>query len=182
VKKTIVFITHDLDEALKLAHCIAMMKDGQIIQIGTPEEIVMNPANDYVAEFVSSVSRTKVISAKNLMVEPDMWISAENEDPIAVLNKMRSNNLNSIFITDSTNRLVGVVNEARLKKLMTKDLEDIKPFAQTNYASVLPDTNLEDLIFQASRTKNPIAVLDERNCILGVISRSNLLKELANVI
>jgi glycine betaine/proline transport system ATP-binding protein len=182
VKKTIVFITHDLDEALKLAHCIAMMKDGQIIQIGTPEEIVMNPADEFVAEFVSSVSRTKVISAKNLMVEPDMWISAENEDPIAVLNKMRRNNLNSVFITDSTNRLVGVVNESRLKNLMTNNMEDLKPIAHKNYTSVLPDTTLEDLISHASRTKSPIAVLDERNCLLGVISRSNLLKELANVI
>jgi glycine betaine/proline transport system ATP-binding protein len=182
VKKTIVFITHDLDEALKLAHRIAVMKGGRIVQIGTPEEIVMNPVDDYVSEFVSSVSRTKVISAKNLMMEADKWISAEKEDPIAVLNKMRKNNIDSIFITDSTNRLIGVVGRERLKKNLQRHPMGLKPIAHKNYISVLPDTNLEALILEASQTKTPIAVLDEEDCLLGVISRSSLLKELANVI
>ncbi|TIU14826.1 MAG: glycine betaine/L-proline ABC transporter ATP-binding protein, partial [Mesorhizobium sp.] len=65
--KTIVFITHDFDEAIRLADRIAIMKDGEVIQIGTPEELVVNPATDYVAEFTRDVDRAKVISARSLM-------------------------------------------------------------------------------------------------------------------
>jgi glycine betaine/proline transport system ATP-binding protein len=186
VKKTIVFITHDLDEALNLADRIAVMKDGRIVQIGTPEEIVMEPADDYVAEFVSSVSRTKVISAKNFMMEADKWISADHEDPIAILNKMRKNNVDSIFITDYTNRLVGVVSKKRLSEYLKERSGTLETRLETitykNYVSVLPDATLEELISEASQTQHPIAVLDEGKRLLGVISRTNLLKELAEVI
>jgi glycine betaine/proline transport system ATP-binding protein len=69
LKKTIVFITHDFDEAIRLADRIAIMKDGSIIQIGTPEELVRSPATDYVAEFTRDVNRAKVLSARSLMTK-----------------------------------------------------------------------------------------------------------------
>ena len=67
MKKTTVFITHDLDEAVRVGHRIAIMRDGKVIQVGTPEEIVVNPADDYVADFVKGISRLKVVQAKSIM-------------------------------------------------------------------------------------------------------------------
>jgi glycine betaine/proline transport system ATP-binding protein len=67
LRKTIIFITHDFDEAIRLADRIAIMKDGEIIQSGTPEELVLRPATDYVAEFTRDVQRAKVMSARRLM-------------------------------------------------------------------------------------------------------------------
>src|SRR5262245_58105983 len=70
LKKTIVFVTHDFDEAIGLADRVAIMKDGEVIQVGTPEELVLHPATDYVAEFTRDVNRAKVMSAKSLMRQP----------------------------------------------------------------------------------------------------------------
>ncbi len=182
VKKTIVFITHDLDEALKLAHRIAVMKDGRMVQIGTPEEIVLKPADDYVAEFVSSVSRTKVISARNLMVQPDRWVSAADEDPIALLNRMRRNNVDCIFLTDSTHRLLGVVNRKRLARQLELVGGPPLQVKVDHFVTTHPDTPLEKLISVAAESKLPIAVVDDANRIMGVISRSQLLRELAEVV
>src|SRR5690606_39048062 len=68
LKKTIVFITHDVNEAFKLGDRVAVMKDGQVIQIGTPEEILNQPANDYIEEFVKDIDRSRVVQAKHVMV------------------------------------------------------------------------------------------------------------------
>ena len=73
LKKTIVFITHDFDEAIRLADRIAIMKDGAVVQVGTPEEIVLSPADAYVAEFTRNVAKAKVVRARSLMRAPNGW-------------------------------------------------------------------------------------------------------------
>lgn len=85
--KTILFITHDLDEALKLGDRIAIMKNGVIVQIGTPEEILENPANEYVSNFVEDVDRSKVLVASNIMKKPDV-ITTWKEGSRAAIRKM----------------------------------------------------------------------------------------------
>src|SRR5690554_3118232 len=100
MKKTIIFITHDLDEALRLGDRIALMRDGSIVQIGTPEEILVNPANDYVERFVQDVDRSKVLVAENIMRRPET-INIDKHGPRVALERMREEGLSGIYIVDS---------------------------------------------------------------------------------
>src|SRR5699024_4687713 len=107
--KTILFITHDLDEALKLGDRIAIMKDGAIVQIGTAEEILENPADDYVATFVQDVDRSKVLYARHVMIEPKVILKPEVTIPQAI-SKMDRHDVSTVFITDEENSFQGVLD------------------------------------------------------------------------
>ncbi|MFQ7088408.1 MAG: ABC transporter ATP-binding protein, partial [Bacteroides sp.] len=96
MKKTIVFITHDLDEAIKLGDRIAIMKDGEVVQIGTPEEILTNPANNYVTKFTENVDRSRVVTAGSIMIK-NRNHKSRSRRPEAVIRKMREE---SVRITD----------------------------------------------------------------------------------
>ena len=135
MKKTTVFITHDLDEAVRVGHRIAIMRDGAVVQIGTPEEIVVNPADDYVADFVKGISRLKVVQAKTIMksikdyenkfgpLDNDNEIVNENE----VLSKLIETSISKdkpIVVTDKNNQKIGVINQSDLLKSVVEGNED----------------------------------------------------------
>ena len=109
VQKTIVFITHDLNEALKLGSRIAIMRDGEIIQIGTPEEIVTIPADSYVTEFVKDISPAKVLSASSIMQEPESVVY-EWQGPRVALHSMRSNDVNHAFVLGRNREFRGLID------------------------------------------------------------------------
>ena len=108
MKKTILFITHDLDEALRLGDRIALMRDGNIVQIGTPEEILVNPANDYVEKFVEDVDKSKIFTAQHIMKRPET-IQIEKHGPRVALERMREEGISSILVTDKNRQLQGYV-------------------------------------------------------------------------
>src|SRR5690625_2897239 len=95
LQKTIVFITHDVNEAFKLGDRIAVMKDGHVVQIGTPEEIIDEPANDYIVDFIQDIDRSKVFQASHVMIEPRVTAKL-NETLNAVARKMRDSSLSSL--------------------------------------------------------------------------------------
>tara|TARA_B100001094_G_C18161021_1_gene789352 strand:+ start:1047 stop:2111 length:1065 start_codon:yes stop_codon:yes gene_type:complete len=125
LKKTTVFITHDLDEAVKVGHRIAIMRDGKVIQIGTPEEIVMNPEDDYVADFVKGISRLEVVKAKSIMKPIDEYSKnygvipgdairmAENDDLSSLIENSVASDM-PIIISDKKGQDVGVVSQKDL--------------------------------------------------------------------
>ena len=131
MKKTTVFITHDLDEAVKVGHRIAIMRDGMVIQIGTPEQIVMNPADNYVADFVKGISRLKVVEAKTIMKSKDQFEKEngplpsnaiemkENDLLTNLIEKSVSNNA-PIVIKDNSGNLIGAISQ---KDLLTSVVE-----------------------------------------------------------
>ena len=127
MKKTTVFITHDLDEAVRVGHRIAIMRDGKVIQIGTPEEIVMKPADDYVADFVKGISRLKIVQAKSIMqtvekFEKKFGSIAKNLESVYendLLNKLIEKSSikdEPILVTNNENKNIGVITQADLLK------------------------------------------------------------------
>ncbi|TVP84095.1 MAG: glycine betaine/L-proline ABC transporter ATP-binding protein [Alkalicoccus sp.] len=173
--KTILFITHDLDEALKLGDRIAIMKDGEIVQTGTSEDILATPANDYVSEFVKNVDRSKVLEASQVMRKPEVLISTK-DGPRMAIRKMEEAGVSSIFVVDKEGRFQGVLTIDDAIQCQEKGavLENV---LITNIYQTAPDTPLADLIGAAVDTKYPIAVVKE-GMLLGIISRVSILSGL----
>ena len=176
LSKTILFITHDLDEALKLGDRIAIMKNGKIVQIGTSEEILENPANEYVSNFVRDVDRSKVLLAQNVMKKPDIITTWKDGARVAV-RKMEEAGVSSIFVVDKERKLKGILTIDNAIKGY-KEQKWVEDMLDQDYYTTSPDTPLNDLIGLAANTKYPIAVVDENEKLLGIIVRVSILSGL----
>jgi glycine betaine/proline transport system ATP-binding protein len=175
VKKTIIFITHDLVEALKLGDRIAIMKDGEIVQIGTPQQIVSMPADQYVSEFVRDVPRTKLMTAENIMQDPQAVVWSEYDVEIA-LREMAEKRVAVSFVTDTQHRLVGVVTLKQALGTSRGAIVTLGKIANADVPWAGPAAPLEDVLGKIADSEIPLAVLDEQRHLLGIISRSTLLK------
>jgi len=174
LQKTIIFITHDLDEALKLGDRIAIMRDGVIVQEGTPEEIVTRPANDYVSEFVQDVSRAKVIRAGSIMQEPDVVIH-EGQDARAALAAMRDNSAEAAYVVGDGNVLMGILTQDRIKDMENQGIGVLEAAQTEGLATTSPAAFIEKIIPLAAETEYYIAVVDDEGRLLGEIHRRALL-------
>ncbi|WP_298685119.1 glycine betaine/L-proline ABC transporter ATP-binding protein [uncultured Methanomethylovorans sp.] len=177
LRKTIVFVSHDLDEALKLGNRIAIMKDGVIAQIGTAEEILTNPADDYVSEFVAGVDRTKILTAENVMKRPEPVVSINSGLPVA-MQLMKRHGISSIFVVDNEKRIKGVIliEDAVQAVKEHKTLHDV---LITDVPAVAPDLPVKDIIPMAADSNFPLAVINDNNKLMGVIVRGSILGALA---
>ncbi|NLN08012.1 MAG: glycine betaine/L-proline ABC transporter ATP-binding protein [Methanoculleus thermophilus] len=177
LSKTIIFVTHDLDEALKLGDRIALMKDGAIVQIGTPEEILTNPENAYVEKFVADVDLTRVLSASDVMRHPEP-VARCTAGPRVALHLMEEHDIGSVFVVDRDRRLKGLVTlEDTLKAVRAgKGLEEI---INTEIPTVALDTPLTDIISVIAGSPYPVAVVDDENRLRGLVFRGAILAALA---
>ncbi|HSP53728.1 MAG TPA: glycine betaine/L-proline ABC transporter ATP-binding protein [Cryobacterium sp.] len=178
--KTIIFITHDLNEAMFLGDRIAVMRDGRIVQIGTPEEILTDPANDYVAQFVQDVDRARVLTAASVM-EPVRSVVTITGGPRAALRTMRDLQTSATFVLNRDRSFAGVVRDRDVLKQVKGGETDLRAIVRTDAISVSPDTPLVDLVEPSVGSDLAIAVVDEKNRLLGVIPRVTLLAALGNV-
>lgn len=174
LQKTIIFITHDLDEALKLGDRIAIMKDGLIDQIGTPEEILTNPATEYVSTFVTDVDRSKILKAENIMIRPTAHVSA-SDGPRVALRKMKEEALSSIFVIGEDRILTGIITVDRAVEAVKNKETDLKKIVETDIPMTAPDTLIQDLLPIAVAARVPIAVVDGKRKLLGIIVRVTVL-------
>lgn len=177
MKKTIIFITHDLDEALKLGDRIMIMKDGAVVQIGEPEEILMNPANLYVEDFVREVNRAKVITASTIMKKPYDLLLRKNGVRMAI-RKMEENDKSIILVVDKHNKYRGALLLDDAIKLLEKDEHNIDSIIRQDLlATVSPDSYIDELLPYAADSEHPIVVLEDDR-VKGIVSRTALIKVL----
>ncbi|MDY0363017.1 MAG: glycine betaine/L-proline ABC transporter ATP-binding protein [Desulforegulaceae bacterium] len=179
VKKTIVFISHDLDEALKLGDRIVLMKDGKVVQIGTPEDILMNPASRYVEKFVEDVNITKILTAQHVMNKVKATAHMRNDGPRAALRKMKNNNFSKLFITSQDNTLVGMVTAEKASEALKRGDKDLTKIIEKDIITVTPDTQASELFEILHDLPYPLGVVDENKKLKGVIIRGTLLAALA---
>jgi len=177
LNRTIIFVTHDLDEALKLGDRIALMKDGEIVQIGTPEEILTNPGDAYVEQFVAGVDMTKVLSASDVMRRPEP-VARDNAGPRVALHLMEEHDIGSVFVVDRERHLKGLVTlDDTLEAVRAgRGLEEI---IATDIPTVTPDTSLTDIISLIAGSPYPVAVVDDENKLRGLVFRGAILGALA---
>lgn len=177
VRKTIIFITHDLNEALHIGDHIAIMKDGQLQQVGTGEEILTNPANDYVRTFIGGVDRTKVLTAESIMI-PALTTNLTVDGPTVALRKMSDEEVSGLVAVNRNRELLGylssdaAVTARRDKTPLTEVVSDMP--------TVSLDTLIVDIMPIIYDAQTPVAVVDDSNRVKGVIIRGGVLEALAD--
>ncbi|EHI74869.1 proline/glycine betaine ABC transporter ATP-binding protein [Streptococcus criceti] len=176
VQKTIIFITHDLNEALRIGDRIALMKDGQIMQIGTGEEILTQPANDFVREFVEDVDRSKVLTAQNIMIKP-ITANVDVDGPNVALKRMDVEEVSMLVATNRKRQLLGVISAdaAYDARKAGKKLADV---VDPNIRTVPQDMVLTDILPLIYDSAAPIAVLNENKRPVGVIIKGRVIEAL----
>ncbi|MGD6842614.1 glycine betaine/L-proline ABC transporter ATP-binding protein ProV [Bacillus infantis] len=178
MEKTIVFITHDLDEALRIGDRIALMKDGNIVQIGTPEEIMTNPANEYVERFVEDVDLSKVLTAEHVMKRPEMV--RIDRGPRVAVKVMKNEGISHLFVVDSKQKLLGAVT-IEAASAAVKNQQPLEEILITDLDSIKPETLLVDLFEQVATAVLPLPVINEEGRLKGVIVRGAVLGALAGL-
>lgn len=177
-KKTTIFITHDLDEALNIGDRIILLKDGEIVQEGTPEDILTNPADDYVRRFIEGVDKARVLTAQSAM-RPVRATAREGDGPRTVLRKMSENGLDSIYITTRDRRLLGLVEAPTVDAAIREKKESLVDLIDADVPTVGPDEPLNTLFGMLSSRSVPVAVVDDHDRLLGVVVKGAVLDELA---
>ena len=177
-ERTIIFITHDLNEALRIGDRIAIMADGQIMQIGTGEEILTNPANDFVREFVEDVDRSKVLTAQNIMTTP-LTTNIDIDGPTVALNRMKKEEVSMLLAVDRKRQLKGSLT-AEAARDARKQHQALAEVIDKNVRKVTQETLITDIFPLIYDSPAPLAVVDDNDKLVGVIIKGRVIEALAN--
>ncbi|BAP86262.1 glycine betaine/carnitine/choline ABC transporter ATP-binding protein [Paucilactobacillus hokkaidonensis JCM 18461] len=176
--KTIIFISHDLNEALRIGDRIMIMKDGVIVQTGTPEDILTRPADDYVKRFIEDVDRTRVLTVANVMIRPNT-VNIDKDGPRLAIRRMQENEISSVYVVDNDRKFVGFADAKDIIELIHQGSRDLKSVVQTSVPITHPNVPVNDLMDKLSSTPIPYAVLDDDQHLVGIIVRGAVLGAIA---
>ncbi|WP_429175306.1 glycine betaine/L-proline ABC transporter ATP-binding protein ProV [Aeromonas salmonicida] len=178
-QRTIVFISHDLDEAMRIGDRIAIMQDGQVIQVGTPDEILSQPANDYVRAFFRGVDLANVFSARDIVSRKQMPLIKKHttDGPGNALRQLKDQEREFGYVVDRSRRFLGVVSVESLSQAV-KNKGSLEQALLADIQPILGDTSLNELISQVASAPCQVPVVEEDGTYLGLISKANLLNTL----
>ncbi|HEX6967826.1 MAG TPA: glycine betaine/L-proline ABC transporter ATP-binding protein [Micromonosporaceae bacterium] len=179
--KTIIFITHDLNEAMRLGHRIAVMRAGRIVQIGTAEQILTDPSNDYVAQFVADVDRTRVLTAASVMERP-LCVVDVNLGPRVAARTLRETQTSVVYVTGRNKQFLGVVTDETIDQAVRDGRQNLHGIVSAeDVRTVTIDTPVADLFSVCADSPHPVAVVDAGGRLAGVIPRITLLSALGSI-
>ena len=176
LQKTVIFITHDMDEAFKLGDTVAIMRDGKVIQVDTPEGMSAHPVDDYVRNFTGSADKSKVFSVRNIMITPTS-IARLTDGPEHAILEMRKNALSTVYVVDDQLRLVGILTIREAIRAYHEGLT-IQQVMEQNVPTTSPDAMVSDIMPMAAETIYPIAVVDEDGQLKGIVTKASVLSSL----
>ncbi len=179
--KTIVFITHDLNEALKLGDRIAIMHDGQVAQIGSPEDIVLRPEDEYVGDFTQDVRLESVLTANKVMVTPKATVMG-HQGPRAALHTIGNSDGDAAWVVDMREHYIGmltITDAERALRAGVKRIDEAWEYVDREYQAVSPSTTFDELIPVAMSSNFPVPCCDENNVLVGEVHRSALAEAIA---
>ncbi|WGY45856.1 MULTISPECIES: glycine betaine/L-proline ABC transporter ATP-binding protein ProV [unclassified Vibrio] len=178
-KRTIVFISHDLDEAMRIGDRIAIMQDGVVVQVGTPDEILHHPANDYVSSFFRGVNVASVFCAKDIARKKPaaMFKKHDNDGPAAAMQLLMDNDREYGIVVDRSNKYTGIVSLDSLKAAK-REQRSLSSALLDDTITIDPDVSVGDLIGQVAEVPYSVPVVDAQGHYYGVITKSRLLQTL----
>ena len=176
LNKTIIFITHDLNEALRIGDRIALMKDGNIVQIGTAEDILINPADAYVEKFVEDVDLAKVLTAGHVMKRPETV--RIDRGPRMALKIMKDNGVSTVYVVDNQKKLLGIVTADDAARAIQEQLS-LQDVLTEDVPTVTEDTLIGDIFEPMTDAKAPLSVVDDENRLVGIVVRGSVIGALA---
>lgn len=176
LNKTVVFITHDINEAFKLGDMVAIMKDGKVIQMDTPENMAANPANEYVEDFITSADKGQIYSVKHIMQTPSCLITPKDGANNA-LKQMRDNGVSSAYVVGDKLELIGILTLDDAMKVKSGEIT-MNDAIIKDILTTKKDTLISDLLSVAASAKYPLAVVDEENRLRGIVSKAAVLSSL----
>ncbi len=178
IGKTIVFVTHDLSEALKLGDRIAIMRDGQVIQVAEPEEILRNPHDDYVRAFTRDASPARVYTAATVMEDPEILLYRW-QGPLAARTEMERQKREWSFVVDRKRKYLGVATREVIERLVKRKCTTVDQNELHFIEPVKPDVVIEDLFESVSSESYPLPVTDDQGRLLGVVRPRAVLNALS---
>ena len=181
LQKTIVFITHDLNEALKLGDRIAILHDGRVAQIGSPEDIVLRPEDEYVGDFTQDVRLETVLTASKVMVTPKATLMG-HQGPRAALHTIAGSDGDAAWVVDRNERYLGLLSISKAERALRAGvtrLDQAWDYVDREYQAVTPSTTFDQLITLALGSDHPIPVTSDDGILVGEVHRSALAEAIA---
>nr|WP_286674701.1 MULTISPECIES: ABC transporter ATP-binding protein [unclassified Clostridium] len=181
VRKTIVFVTHDMDEAIRIADKICIMNGGRIIQYDTPENILKNPCNDFVSEFIGKNriwSSPEFIKVKDIMIDNPITCY-KNISLLKCVEKIRSSKVDSLMVIDKLNHLLGIVTAKQIQNNTDRSVS-VENIMNSDFIKASPDDTIIDILELVKENKvSRLPVVDEGGCLRGIITKSSLVTTLS---